>query len=152
MPLPSPATRPGVPQSLSTRLAACPADRGANGDARRTCTTPLYTRSFPCTCIRIFSRSSGATAVRDLPRIMSRSAFPTGRQAMQQRPHSGECAAASGCEPQGSSVAVATQAWLPAYFPASSGVLQATGCPMLTRATALSPRRRLTQHRNPPRS
>mmetsp|Transcript_13209 Transcript_13209/g.38301 ORF Transcript_13209/g.38301 Transcript_13209/m.38301 type:complete len:228 (-) Transcript_13209:36-719(-) len=29
------------------------------------CHTPVYTLSFPCTCINIFSRSSGATAVRD---------------------------------------------------------------------------------------
>lgn len=32
-----------------------------------TCHTPVYTRSLPCTCIRILRRSSGATAVRDRP-------------------------------------------------------------------------------------
>lgn len=33
---------------------------------RSPCHTPVYTFVFPWTCIRIFSRSSGATAVRDL--------------------------------------------------------------------------------------
>ena len=67
MPAPSLQCPPGLSQSNSTHLAASSADRCTQGSDRRTCTTPLYTRSFPCTCIRIFSRSSGATAVRDLP-------------------------------------------------------------------------------------
>lgn len=31
-----------------------------------TCQTPVYSLDLPCTCIKIFSLSRGATAVRDL--------------------------------------------------------------------------------------
>ena len=109
MPLPSPATRPSVSHSFSICLAASPADRASDGCARRTCTTPLYTRSFPCTCIRIFSRSSGATAVRDLPHHTPDKRWPQVARPFQQRPHSSDCAAARKCELQGFPGAVA--AW-----------------------------------------
>ena len=33
-----------------------------------TCQTPVYSLELPCTCIRIFNLSRGATAVRDLQR------------------------------------------------------------------------------------
>ena len=40
--------------------------RQVAGSRLLTCQTPVYSLSFPCTCIRIFSLSRGATAVRDL--------------------------------------------------------------------------------------
>ena len=45
-----------------------------------TCQTPVYTLSFPCTCIRILSLSRGATAVRDLQQYLQNSLSGDGQR------------------------------------------------------------------------